>query len=150
MDQLSLVEPEPQNSNDNNNMDTVAYDDKSIAPNNMTMSRIDVGKMDSDQKHKRPVQAMKKSWSQLTPRQRDTNVDYDTKFFTSRNSFWAIVAAHGLPSAYGPPVGTFELSEEMGGAWRCVSNLLLTSCSWNSFHQRIFGCTRRVTLMRKI
>lgn len=79
--------------------------------------------MDSDQKHIRPSKSAK-TWSQHGSTQTvhvDDNID-SQGFFASRASFWAMVAAHGLPSTCGPPEGMFELGEEMGGAWRCVSN----------------------------
>ncbi|KAL8789822.1 MAG: hypothetical protein Q9195_006657 [Heterodermia aff. obscurata] len=76
----------------------------------------------SDWKHKRPVQAVTKSWSSNNPAQARINANNDTNaqiFFASRASFWVMVAAHGLPSTCGPPQGMFNLGEEMSGAWRC-------------------------------
>ena len=79
--------------------------------------------MDPDQKHIRPSKSAKTRSQQSSTQTVNVDDNIDSQgFFASRASFWAMVAAHGLPSTCGPPEGMFELGEETGGAWRCVSN----------------------------
>ena len=102
----------------------------------LSVEDVDPSKpMESNSKHKRPTQAVTKSWSRTgTSQSMDVDEDTNTQiFFASRAAFWVMVAAHGLPSACGPPVGMFELGEEMGGAWRCVSDPVLLSDTLFSF-----------------
>ena len=92
--------------------------------NSPAASHIGAATMGSDQKHKGPVQSVTKSWPQYSSTEASIHAMEDQNaqiFFASRSSFWAMVAAHGLPSTCGPPEGLFDLGEEMGGAWRCVS-----------------------------
>ena len=120
MRRLSLVEADHSHAEENKDedMDMDADHEKDV-------DRNGAAKMDSDQKHKRPVQAVTKSWSQRGSAPENVDMDDDSDgqtFFATRAAFWTMVAAHGLPSACGPPKGMFEMEEEMGGAWRCVSN----------------------------
>ena len=108
-------------------MDMVADHDTAIDHNdafeNANLGDASPKSMTADQKHKGPSKSAK-TWSQHSSTA-TMNVDDDSSsqgFFASRSSFWAMVAAHGLPSTCGPPEGLFEFGEEMGGAWRCVSN----------------------------
>ena len=135
IDQLSLADMDHDHSQEDEdpskNTDMDANHEKDIEFNEAATSHEGAANhnlIESDQKHKRPVQAMTKSWSQHSSVHVDTNRGdgADSQiFFASRASFWVMVAAHGLPSTCGPPEGMFELGEEMGGAWRCVRNLIL-------------------------
>ena len=132
INQLNLAEKEHEHSQEDGdsdqNMEMDTDHEKDTEPDDVATSHeggANPSLIGSDQKHKRPVQAMTKSWPQHSSVQPDTSGGdgADSQiFFASRVSFWAMVAAHGLPSTCGPPEGMFELGEEMGGAWSCVSN----------------------------
>ena len=128
------IQPEPveakhrdsdEDEDEDEDMDMDADHDNAIEFDDVHMEDANPSKpMDSNPNHKRPTQAVTKSWSQHSTTQ-TMDVDDGTNtqiFFASRAAFWAMVAAHGLPTACGPPTGIFELGEEMGRASRCVSN----------------------------